>query len=149
MIIKKKRSKRIADASILHDVGKLGIPDAIIQKPAKLTSDEFSTIKQHTSIGSKILGSDKWFKLAQEIAEYHHERWDGSGYPHGLAGEKIPLHARIVAVADMYDALINSRPYKHAWSKQQAAAEILANQGTHFDPQVVEAFKILYQQDKL
>ena len=138
-------SVQIADASILHDVGKLGIPDEILQKPGKLTDHEFQIIKGHTVIGGKILSRDQWFSLAREIAENHHERWDGKGYPRGLAGEKIPFHARIVAVVDVFDALTNVRPYKAAWPVDLAIEEITNGAGTQFDPDVVARFLELYR----
>lgn len=130
----------IGEASILHDIGKLGIPDYILQKPGKLSDEEFTIIKTHCRIGSEILGQDRWFSLAREIALHHHERWDGRGYPSGLAGEAIPLAARIVAVIDVFDALTNRRPYKEAWPLAAARAEIERGSGTQFDPAVVAAF---------
>ena len=133
-------------ASRLHDVGKIGIPDSILLKPGKLTEVEYVQMQAHTLIGSQILGqgNSALLKLAQTIALSHHERWNGEGYPYGLHGEAIPLAGRIVAVADVYDALIQRRPYKAAWTPEQAAAELSAQAGRHFDPALVEvALRIL------
>ena len=129
-------------AAPLHDVGKIGIPDNILLKPAKLTDDEFSAIKTHTTIGAAILAQHQTalLQLASRIALTHHERWDGKGYPQGLAGEDIPLVGRIVAVADVFDALTHERPYKKAWPIAEAVAEIEKQTGTQFDPDVVSAF---------
>ena len=135
-------------AARLHDIGKIGIPDLIMLKPAKLSSEEFERIKTHTTIGAQILSGGKTplLQMAETIALTHHERWDGKGYPHGLAGEDIPLLGRIVSVADVFDALTSERPYKHAWSTTEAQAEIEAKSGTQFDPQVVAAFRQLLNQ---
>jgi len=129
-------------AAPLHDVGKIGIPDSILLKPAKLTDAEFSAIKIHTTIGATILAKHQTalLQLASEIALTHHERWDGKGYPQGLAGEDIPLVGRIVAVADVFDALTHKRPYKKAWPIHEAAQEIEKQSGTQFDPSVISAF---------
>jgi len=129
-------------AAPLHDIGKIGIPDSILLKPSKLTLEELVVMKTHTTIGAEILrgSGSPVLQEAELIALSHHERWDGTGYPQGLQGEAIPLVARIVAVADVYDALVNERPYKQAWSADDAEAEIVRSAGTHFDPQVVQAF---------
>jgi putative nucleotidyltransferase with HDIG domain len=129
-------------AARLHDLGKISIPDSILLNRGELTFEQWTTIRAHTEVGAKMLsGSDSpLVQLAEEIALSHHERWDGTGYPKGLAGEAIPLSGRITAVADVYDALISERPYKHAWSKQNAIAEIVRLSGTSFDPAVVQAF---------
>ena len=129
-------------AARLHDVGKIGIPDSILLKPGRLTSEEFDTIKTHTTIGAQLLsgGTSALLKLAEEIALTHHERWDGKGYPKGLAGDAIPISGRVVSVIDVYDALTNERPYKKAWPHEEAVAEIVKNAGKQFDPNVVEAF---------
>ena len=128
-------------AARLHDVGKIGIPDATLLKPGKLTDAEFTTMRTHAAIGSSILanGHSRLLQLAETIAAAHHERWDGSGYPHRLARTDIPLAARIVAVADVLDALTHERPYKHAWSVAEALAEIERCSGSHFDPDIVTA----------
>lgn len=128
-------------AARLHDVGKIGIRDSVLLKPGKLSDEEFELMRDHTSIGGRILsgGRSKLLRLAEEIAFAHHERWDGHGYPCRLAGEEIPQSARIVAVADVLDALTHVRPYKGAWPVAEALAEIRRNSGTQFDPEVVEA----------
>lgn len=131
----------LAICAPMHDVGKIGIPDAILLKPGKLSEDEFRIMQTHTDIGSRLLtGDDSLILAAREIAESHHERWDGSGYPHGLAGERIPLLARICAVSDVFDALTSSRPYKQPWPVSDAVAWIRQQSGSHFDPAVVAAF---------
>ncbi|WP_152544782.1 tetratricopeptide repeat protein [Deinococcus phoenicis] len=128
-------------AARLHDVGKIGIPDRILLKTGRLTDEEFRHMQQHTVIGSRILsgGRTRLLQMAEEIACAHHERWGGGGYPAGLSGEAIPLTARIVAVADVFDALTHNRPYKVAWSVGEALRELQQLSGTFFDPEVVEA----------
>lgn len=128
-------------AAPLHDTGKLAVPDAILNKPGRLTSDEMDVMRRHTLVGGEILsdGTSDLVCMAQEIALGHHERWDGSGYPHGIAREAIPLSARIVAVADVIDALCSERIYKPAWTPDRARAEILRLSGSHFDPACVAA----------
>jgi putative two-component system response regulator len=118
----------------------VGIPDYILSKPDKLTVEEFEIIKKHTTLGANILGHDPAFELAQKIALHHHERWDGRGYPDGLMAADLPIATRIVSVADVFDALISWRPYKEAWSIEQARTAILEGAGTQFDPDVVTAF---------
>jgi len=132
-------------AARLHDVGKIGISDTILQKPAKLTLEEYEAMKSHTLIGGKILtgGESALLNMAEVIALFHHEHWDGSGYPHGLKGEDIPLVARIVAVADVYDALSHARPYKRAWSQEEVIAELSRQSGRQFQPEIVAALKAL------
>ena len=132
----------IGRAAPLHDIGKIGTPDAILLKPAKLTSEEFERIKTHTTDGAHILanGRTTLIQMAQQLALTHHERWDGSGYPSGLRGEEIPLVSRIVTVTDVYDALTHVRPYKRAWTQEQALAEIRSVSGHQFDPAIVEVF---------
>jgi putative two-component system response regulator len=136
---------RILHAAALHDIGKIAIPDAILLKPRRLTSQEFETVKTHASVGARILGGSQTglLRVAAEIAATHHERWDGRGYPDGLAGDAIPLSGRIVAVADVFDALTHKRPYKQAWSVEEAATEIAKQSGQQFDPAVVAAFHTL------
>ena len=137
-------------AAPLHDVGKIGIPDSILLKLGKLTPAEFELVKTHTTIGARILSGSRFalLRLAEEIAFSHHERWDGSGYA-GLSGDAIPLPGRIVAVADVFDALTQKRPYKPAWPLEEAVAEIQRQRGRQFDPQVVEAFlRIIEQQER-
>ena len=131
----------IRRAAPLHDVGKIGVPDAILLKLGKLTNEEFSVVKTHTTIGARILSGSRFpiLRLAEEIAFSHHERWDGHGYA-GIRKESIPLAGRIVAVADVFDALTQQRPYKEAWSVSEAIAEIDRQRGRHFDPALVDAF---------
>jgi len=131
----------------LHDVGKVGIPDQILLKPGKLTDEEFEIMKGHPEIGAKALsmaekqlGSNSFLQLAKEISLTHHEKWDGNGYPNGLKGEEIPLSGRLMALADVYDALISERVYKKAFSHEKAKSIILEGDGLHFDPEVVQAF---------
>ncbi|GLQ74089.1 HD-GYP domain-containing protein [Vibrio penaeicida] len=131
----------------LHDVGKVGIPDAVLLKPGKLTDEEFDIMKGHPQIGADALsiaerrmGSSSFLKLAREISLSHHEKWDGSGYPNSLSGESIPLSGRLMALADVYDALISKRIYKPAFSHEKAKGIILEGRGQHFDPEVVDAF---------
>lgn len=126
----------------MHDVGKIGIPDSILLKPGKLTPEEWEIMRQHTTIGAKIIGEHRssMLRLAVKIALYHHEKWDGSGYPHGLKGEEIPLEARIISIVDVFDALTSVRPYKKAWSVEDAVELINEGSGSHFDPVVVMAF---------
>jgi putative two-component system response regulator len=129
-------------AAALHDLGKIGVSDAIFLKPGKLTANEFEIMKTHTLIAGEILGgsSSPLLQMAERIALTHHEKWDGSGYPRGLRHEEIPIEGRIVAIADVFDALTHSRPYKPAWTIEDAVKEIVALRGVHFDPQVVQAF---------
>ncbi|HKK13733.1 MAG TPA: HD domain-containing phosphohydrolase [Gammaproteobacteria bacterium] len=129
-------------AAPMHDIGKIGIPDHILSKPARLTEEEFGLMKTHTQIGYEILkdSPSKYLQMGAVIALGHHERVDGSGYPKGLRGEEIPLVARIVAVADAYDALTSERPYKTAWSVDAAVRTLNDARGTHFDPRCLDAF---------
>lgn len=131
-------------AAPMHDVGKIGVPDSILRKPGPLSVEERRIMETHTEVGSAILaGSEsRLIRLAAEIATTHHERWDGSGYPHGLQGAEIPISGRIAAVADVFDALVSPRPYKNAWSPLDAGRYIQENAGIHFDPQVVKAFEL-------
>lgn len=135
-------SELILQAAPMHDIGKIGIPDSILLKPGKLTDDEFEIMKKHAEIGAKILGSGDYplSKMARDIALHHHEKWDGSGYPFGLTGKNIPEVARIVAVADVFDALTSSRPYKKAWEIEEAVKHIDTQKGKHFDPAIVDVF---------
>lgn len=131
----------IRSAARLHDVGKIGIPDSILLKPGRLTLEEVEEMRKHTHIGARILsgGHSSLLRLSEQIALSHHERWDGNGYPYGLSGDNIPIAGRIVAVADVFDALTHERPYKRAWSVGEALAEIERQSGSQFDPQVVQA----------
>lgn len=134
--------EEILHAAPMHDIGKIGIPDAILAKPGKLDADEWDIMKRHPEIGAHIIGDQVTGLLltARRIALHHHEKWDGSGYPHGLAGEDIPIEARIVAIADVFDALISARPYKPAWPVQKAIDLIRSEAGKHFDPNLTELF---------
>jgi len=145
--LSKSAVELIEAAAPLHDLGKIGITDAILLKPGKLTAEEYATMRRHAEMGGTIIGKAKspLLRKAREIALYHHEGWDGSGYPHGLSGAEIPISARIVAVADTFDALIQERPYKPAWPLQDAIAEVVNLSGKLFDPKVVEAFLRLFE----
>lgn len=134
--------KNIRLAAPMHDTGKIGIPDTILRKPAKLNASEWEIMKTHTLVGQEILSrSDaRIFRLAAEIALRHHEKWDGSGYPDGLIGGIIPESARIVALADVFDALTTKRPYKDAWPNERAVATLREAAGTHFEPRLVDVF---------
>lgn len=134
-------------SSILHDIGKVGIPDHVLLKPGKLSDEEFELIKHHTLIGGDVLSETEklndgrtFLTIGKMVAYHHHEKWDGSGYPHGLRGDDIPLSARIVAVADVYDALMSDRPYKKAFTHEKAVEIIVEGRGRHFDPVLVDAF---------
>jgi putative two-component system response regulator len=131
----------------LHDIGKVGIPDSVLLKPGKLTPEEFEIMKRHSAIGGDTLAAAvdvnpnaKYLQMARDIAYFHHEKWDGSGYPFGLKGEDIPLSGRIAALADVYDALTSKRVYKDRFSNDKAKEIILEGSGKHFDPRIVEAF---------
>jgi putative two-component system response regulator len=135
--------KLLRQAAPLHDVGKIGIPDSILLKPGRLTSEEFDQMKAHTTLGAEMLAGGHELSLlamAEQIALTHHERWDGGGYPAGLSGTAIPLVGRSVAVADVFDALTHSRPYKSAWTVAEAVIEIQHQSGRQFDPDAVDAF---------
>ena len=139
--------KDLCISSILHDIGKVGIQDAILLKPDKLTEEEFAHIKQHPEMGSNVIAEIEkniegrsLYSLGKEIALHHHEKWDGSGYPAGLKGKEIPLSARIIAIADVYDALVSERPYKKRMPHDKAIEIIMEGSGSHFDPDIVEAF---------
>lgn len=132
----------LLEAAPMHDIGKVGTPDLILLKPGKLTPEEFTIMQQHAVIGYEVLNASQspLLKVAAEIAHTHHEKFDGSGYPRGLRGEEIPLFGRIVAVADVFDALTSERPYKKAWDIDKAQQLLREGAGTHFDPACVEAF---------
>ncbi len=134
--------ENLLHAAPMHDVGKIGIPDAILLKPGKLEGAEWETMKTHTLIGAHILAGDdsELLRLAEEIALNHHEKWDGTGYPKGLAGEAIPVSGQIVAVSDVFDALTSTRPYKRRWTVDEAVDYIKTNRGTHFSPHLVDCF---------
>jgi putative two-component system response regulator len=132
----------VREAAALHDLGKLAIPDTILLKPNKLTEQEYELVKTHATLGAHLLAesSSPVLQMAAVIAASHHERWDGTGYPSGLAGEEIPLVGRVVAVADVFDALTHDRPYKSLWPAEQAIAEVQHAAASQFDPRVVAAF---------
>jgi CHASE2 domain-containing sensor protein len=138
-------AETLRHASLLHDVGKIAVPDAILTKPGKLTEEEWVVMRRHAEAGAHILSgsSAPIMRMAEEIALTHHERWDGGGYPAGLAGEQIPLVGRICAVCDVFDALLSPRPYKDPWPLQDALDELRRERGKHFDPAVVDAFMTL------
>ena len=134
------------NAAPMHDVGKIGVPDNILLKPGKLDAQEWETMKKHTEFGAEIIGEEDdspLLRMSSLIAMTHHEKWDGSGYPRGLAGNDIPLEGRIVAIADVFDALTSERPYKKAWTVEQAVTMIDENSGAHFDPDLVKLFHIV------
>jgi putative two-component system response regulator len=132
--------------ALLHDMGKIGIPDAILHKNDNLTDEEWAIMRTHPVLAFTMLNSIEYLREALEIPYFHHEKWDGTGYPQGLKGEQIPLAARIFAVADVWDALTSNRPYRPAWSREEALRYICEQSGKHFDPQVVELFfKVIEQ----
>jgi putative two-component system response regulator len=144
---KNNNAEQLVLSAQLHDVGKIGIPDSILQKPGKLDKEEFEIMKKHTVLGGEIIkeiqkktGEKEFLDNAGIFAVYHHEKWDGSGYPYGIAGEKIPLPARLMAIIDVYDALISERPYKKAFSHDEAIEIIREGKGSHFDPVLAELF---------
>jgi len=136
------------NASQLHDIGKVGIPESILQKPSRLTEEEFEIIKTHTRIGASILSQEKHLDLACNIALSHHERWDGKGYPNAVPANELHFAVRIVSVIDVFDALVCCRPYKLAWTVEKAAELIKDGAGSQFDPEVVKAFLKLLEQGK-
>lgn len=129
-------------AAPMHDVGKIGIPDSILRKPGPLDADEWKIMQSHAAIGGEIIGKHAhgMLAMAHQLAVTHHEKWDGSGYPNGLVGEQIPLVGRIVAIADVFDALTSARPYKEAWPVEKAAEHLLQQRGRHFQPELVDLF---------
>jgi putative two-component system response regulator len=132
----------LLNASPMHDIGKIGIPDHILLKPGKFEQHEWEIMKRHASIGADLLAGEQFelMRRASEIALVHHEKWDGSGYPQGLKGEDIPFSGRIVAIADVFDALTSTRPYKRAWPLEEALAYMREQSGKHFDPKLIEIF---------
>jgi putative two-component system response regulator len=135
----------IRRAAPLHDLGKIAIPDSILLKPGRLTDEEYEVVKTHAVLGARVLagGDSDLLQTAERIVRSHHERWDGSGYPDALTGEAIPIEARLVSVADVFDVLVHERPYKDSWTVEAAAEEIRAAAGTQFDPAAVDAFQSL------
>ena len=136
----------IGYSSMMHDVGKLHVPDAILKKKGALTPEEWQEMKKHPVSGAAILRDKPFYNVARDIAGNHHERWDGGGYPNGIRSTDIPLSSRIVAVADVFDALTSSRPYKNAWPEEVARAKIVEGKGSFFDPKVVDAFDQLFRE---
>ncbi|WP_252346138.1 two-component system response regulator [Paludibacterium sp. B53371] len=142
----------LVKSAVLHDIGKVGIPDHILLKPGKLDSEEWAIMQRHAALGAAAieLAEDEaeqpvaFLALAKQVARWHHERWDGSGYPDGLAGRQIPLAARLMALADVFDALISRRAYKDPFPLETARSMILAERGKHFDPDIVDAFEVLF-----
>lgn len=134
--------EELLNAAPMHDVGKIGIHDAVLRKPGKLDGEEWEVMKQHAQIGADIIGEHPsgLLRMAREIALNHHEKWDGSGYPRGIGGAEIPVEARIIAIADVFDALTSERPYKKAWPVEQAVQLLRTEAGRHFDPELVELF---------
>jgi len=147
---------QLCKAGPLHDIGKIGIPDSILLKPGKLTNDEFEQMKKHTIIGAQSIEKiyniqaikSDYLLMARDIALYHHEKYDGSGYPEGLSGSQIPLPARIFALVDAYDAIVSKRPYKEALSHETALERIKVESGRHFDPEIVNAFLNVHEKFK-
>jgi putative two-component system response regulator len=137
-----REAEMLLNAAPMHDIGKIGIPDEILKKPGKLEAEEFRIMQQHCNIGAEIIGEDsaELLQLARVVALSHHEKWDGSGYPQGLVGEDIPRVGRMVAVADVFDALTSKRPYKRAWSLEEAIDYLQQSVGSHFDPELVPLF---------
>jgi len=135
----------VREAAPLHDLGKIAIPDTILLKPGRLSEEEYGVVKTHALLGARVLtrADSELLEVAERIVRHHHERWDGGGYPDGLAGEDIPVVARLAAVADVFDVLVHERPYKDSWSVEAAAEEIRKGSGTQFDPAAVAAFEAL------
>jgi two-component system response regulator RpfG len=149
--LEEERCDLIEVAAPMHDIGKIGIPDHILQKPGRLNADEIRIMKTHPLIGFQILQNSpsKYLSMGAEIALSHHEKFDGSGYPHGAKSDEIPLEARIVAVADVFDALTSRRPYKISWSNEAGLAYLTTNRGKHFDPDCVNAFAAQFSKASL
>ncbi len=132
--------RTLSIASLLHDIGKIGVPEHILDKPGRLTNEEFAAIKIHPAKGAEIIGDIPFYDTIKNGILYHHERWNGSGYPSGLAGESIPIHARIMAVADVYDAMTGDRPYRKGMTRSRAEEFFIDNKGAMFDPMLVDVF---------
>ncbi|MEZ9233346.1 HD domain-containing phosphohydrolase [Vibrio amylolyticus] len=133
----------LRDAAPMHDIGKIGIPDDVLLKPGKLDSEEWAVMQTHVDIGVDILGDtagSRLLEMAVQVAQSHHEKWNGKGYPQGLVGEDIPLVARVATIADVFDALTSERPYKEAWSVERAVSLLKEEKGQHFDPNLVDLF---------
>ena len=149
MGVDKKEAAHIGLMSMLHDIGKLATPDAILKKPDKLTEEEWDIMREHPLAGVRILGNNPFYETAREISAGHHENYDGSGYPNGLTGENTPLSARIVKLADVFDALTTRRPYKQPWLMEEALTHITAHSGSMFDPAIVIELKKLFEDGTL
>ncbi len=142
--LKEEEMEALRFGAVLHDIGKIGIDDKILFKPGKLTPEEYEKVKEHPRLGAQIIEGVEFLKEVAPIILYHHERYDGKGYPEGLKGEEIPLLARIISVVDAYETMISSRPYKKPFSKEEAKKEMLREKGKQFDPYIVDIFlKIL------
>ena len=138
--LEREQIRHLTLGAFLHDVGKIGIPDAILLKPGRLDENEFATMKQHVGLGLEIIANSRWLAPAGEVIGNHHEKFDGSGYPEGRCGEDIPLNARIFAIVDVFDALMSKRPYKPPMALEQALEILRAGRGQHFDSALVDAF---------
>ena len=148
MRLSQEELDQIRRGALLHDIGKMGVPDAILHKPDALTKDEWIIMRKHPLYASEMLSSIDFLRAALDIPYCHHEKWDGSGYPRGLAGEEIPLAARIFAVVDVWDALRSNRPYRSNWPDEKVRDHIRDERGKHFDPQIVEQFLTLLDEQK-
>jgi HD-GYP domain-containing protein (c-di-GMP phosphodiesterase class II) len=148
MGISGEQAEELGVAATVHDIGKIRVPEAILSKPDRLTEEEFAEVKHHTRWGAEVL-KRVGLETAASIACRHHERWDGGGYPDGLVGERIPFAARVVAIADVFDALTSARPYKDAWPEREAVETIRAERGTHFDPAVHDAFMACWEDERI
>jgi HD-GYP domain-containing protein (c-di-GMP phosphodiesterase class II) len=148
MNIRESELRHIRHGALLHDIGKMGIPDSILLKEDTLTDEEWERMSQHPGFAYEMLSSIRYLQPALDIPYCHHEKWDGTGYPRGLRGSEIPIAARIFAVADVWDAITSDRPYRKAWSKEEALEHIREQSGKYFDPQVVEEFFRLISEDQ-
>ena len=141
--------RKLSYEALLHDIGKIGVPDVILNKPSRLTGEEFGMIKSHTVVGSQILKNMVAFPDAAEVAKYHHERYDGKGYPSGIKGEDIPINARVVCIADAYDAMSSDRVYRKALPREVIRKELISGRGSQFDPQMLDVFLKLFDENRL
>jgi len=138
--ISEKELVHVRRGALLHDIGKMGVPDQILLKPGKLTDEEWVIMRKHPTFAFELLSPIEYLRPAMDIPFCHHEKWDGSGYPRGLKGEQTPLSARIFAIIDVWDALLTDRPYRQGWPKEKVIEHIRSLSGTHFDPKAVELF---------
>jgi len=148
MGLREQDIQHLRHGTLLHDIGEMGIPDDILHKPSTLTETEWTIMRRHPQYAYDLLAPITYLRPALEIPYSHHEKWDGTGYPRGLKAEEIPLAARIFMVVDVYDALTSDRPYRKAWSHEQAIEYIRSQSGIHFDPAVVEAFLQMIRLDR-